>query len=143
MSPVEQDLIIEQELDLVREGIRVQEHLPADVQRVLQSLRDHLFEEAYDINAIIECSEVRKASIYGRFKVCVGMSLRAYQEERRMEAARRLLRSRELEIYLVAYLTGYGSHTSFARAFRRCIGCTPTAYREKMTRENDGRNLCC
>ncbi len=136
MSPMQKDRIIAQELMRVKDEIPALDGFPGDVQRVLRCLREHLFEEAFDVNAIIASTGVRKGEIYGQFKVYVGMSLRQYREDRRMKAARLLLGYVELKIYLIAYRLGYTSHSSFARAFRKCVGCSPAVYREKMCREN-------
>ena len=141
MTPIEKDRIIERVLAWVKEEMMALGGFPADVERVLRCLHDHLFDESFDVNVIIESSGVRKTEIYGRFKVCVGMSIRRYREIFRMKAARRLLCYDELGIFLIAYRLGYTSGTSFGRAFRRYVGCSPTAYRGKMMKENVERSL--
>lgn len=135
MSPIEKDQIIEGVLALSREDLPTLDGLPRDVEQVLRCLHKHLFDES-SVDAIIAYSRAQKTSIYGRFKVYIGMSIRDYWEDRRMKAAMQLLRYDELEIYLIAYRLGYGSHSSFSRAFRRHVGHSPKAHREKMYREN-------
>ena len=59
MTPTEKDQIIERELAQVKEEQTAIDGLPEDVERVLRCLHDHLFDESFDVNAIIACSGVR------------------------------------------------------------------------------------
>ena len=139
MTPIEKDQIIERELAQVKEAQAAIDGLPEDVERVLRCLHDHLFDESFDVNAIIVCSGARKSIIYSRFQYHIGMSIREYLEDRRMAAAIRLLQHDALKVYDVAFSVGYASYRTLERAFHRHVGCSPRAYREKMTRENDER----
>ncbi len=139
MTPIEKDQTIERELTQVKEKQTVVDGFPEDVERVLRCLHDHLFDGSFDVNAIIACSGARKSIIYARFEYYIGISIHKYLENRRMEAAIRLLQYDELKIYDVAFSVGYASYRTLERAFHRHVGCSPRAYREKMTRENDER----
>ena len=132
MSPLEKDVVIEQELAQIQREIPVREHFPADVKRILIYLRDHLFEETCNVNAIKENSGVRSGDIHARFKYHTGLSIRQYIEKWRLEAATRLIRYETLKVYVIGFSVGYASYRSFDRAFRRCKGCSPTAYRKKI-----------
>jgi len=125
--------IIEQELVQVKEEQTLVDGFPGDVQRVLLYLHDHLFEESCNVNAILECSGATSPSIRARFKYHVGMKIHGYLTDQRMRAVIRLLRHNTLEIYVIAFSVGYANYRTFDRAFKRCVGCTPTAYREKMS----------
>ncbi len=103
--------------------------LPEDVKRVLRCIHDHLFDKSFDVNAIIACSGVRPSEIYGCFQYHIGISIREYLEDRRMEAAMRLLQYDELKVYDIAFSIGYASYRAFQRAFRRRMRCTPTEWR--------------
>jgi len=139
MTPIEKDQIIEWELAQVKEELPVVDGLPEDVERVLRCLHDRLFDESFDVNAIIACSGARKSIIYARFEYYIGISIHKYLENRRMEAAMHLLQHDELKIYNIAFSVGYASYKTFERAVRRHVGCSPREYREKMTRESDER----
>ncbi len=136
MTPIEKDQTIERELTPVKERVIAVDGLPEDIKRVLRCIRDHLFDESFDVNAIIACSGVRPSEIYGDFQYHIGISIREYLEALRMQAAVRLLGYDELKIFLIAYRLGYTSCSSFGRAFRRYTGDSPTAYRGKMSKEN-------
>ena len=136
MLLIKKDGIIERELAQVKEELLLVDGFPGDVQRVLRCLHDHLFEEAYNVNAILECSGAASPSIRARFKYYVRMKIHQYLTDQRMRAAIRLLQHEALKIYVIAFSVGYANYRTFDRAFKRCVGCTPTAYREKMSREN-------
>lgn len=136
MSLIEKDRIIERELTQVKEELTLVDGLPGDVQRVLRCLHDHLFEESCNVNAILECSGAASPSTRARFKYHVGMKIHEYLTDQRLRAAKRLFQHEALEIYVIAFSVGYANYRTFDRAFQRCMGCTPTEYREKMSREN-------
>ena len=136
MTPIEKDQIIERELAQVKEELTAVDGLPGDVERVLCCLHDHLFDEVYNVNAIVACSGVSDTSIHARFRYHIGTTIHRYLENQRMKAATLLLQHDELEIFVITFSIGYMNLRTFERAFRRCVGCTPTGYREKMSKEN-------
>jgi len=136
MTLIKRDRIIERELAQVKEVLLLVDGFPGDVQRVLRCLHDHLFEESCNVNAILECSGAASPSIRARFNYYVGMKIHQYLTDQRMRAAIGLLQHEALEIYVIAFSVGYANYRTFDRAFQRCMECTPTAYREKMSREN-------
>lgn len=136
MSPMEKDRIIERELAQVKEELIAFDGFPGSVQRVLRCLHDHLFDESYNVNAILECSRSPKVNTRAQFKYHVGITIRCYLEALRMKAAMQLLEHNELEIFTIAFSIGYASYRTFDRAFRRYVGCSPTEYRAKMSSEN-------
>ena len=60
----------------------------------------------------------------------LGVSPKHYQEQRRIDEARRLLSSTTMDITGIAYELGFSSSQHFATRFRRLAGCSPTAYRK-------------
>jgi AraC family transcriptional regulator len=67
------------------------------------------------------------------FKVSRGCSIGDYIEQRRMEAAKRLLMSGQ-SVKEVAFHMGYGSPSSFTFAFRRAVGSSPSQFRQRQLR---------
>jgi len=68
-----------------------------------------------------------------------GETLGDYLSRRRLElAAHRLLAQPRLSVLEAALAVGFGSGEAFARAFKRCFGSTPTAWRAQMRQD---RNL--
>ena len=67
------------------------------------------------------------------FKVSRGCSIGDYVEQRRMEAAKRMLVAGE-SVKSIAFSMGFSSPSSFTFAFRRAVGTSPTHFRQRQTR---------
>ena len=67
------------------------------------------------------------------FRESRGVSIGAYVTERRVEHAKALLAGGE-SVKATAYTLGFSSASSFAYAFRRATGQTPSGYRERLPR---------
>lgn len=71
------------------------------------------------------------------FKEQTGMNYIDYLTQKRMEAAKQLLRNERMSIKQVCAKIGYGDSNYFSRLFRKVEGITPTEYREQY--ENGGK----
>lgn len=67
------------------------------------------------------------------FRVSRGCSIGDYVERRRMETAKRLLMSGE-SVKAIAFAMGFASPSSFTYAFRRAVGTSPSAFRQRQLR---------
>lgn len=67
------------------------------------------------------------------FKVSRGCSIGDYMEQRRMEAAKRMLVGGE-SVKTIAFNMGFSSPSSFTFAFRRAVGISPSQFRQRQTR---------
>ncbi|MEZ5498280.1 MAG: AraC family transcriptional regulator [Steroidobacteraceae bacterium] len=63
------------------------------------------------------------------FRSMYGSSVMQYCIDRRVEAARLLLREGRLSISEIGSIVGYEDHSAFSRAFRRQTGATPREWR--------------
>lgn len=64
-----------------------------------------------------------------------GVTPAAYLQQRRVEAACRLLESTELSVYEVARRVGYSDSSALSRVFSRSLGVTPAQYRNRFRME--------
>lgn len=67
------------------------------------------------------------------FRVSRACSIGEYVEQRRMEAAKRLLMEGE-SIKAIAFTMGFSSPSSFTFAFRRAVGASPSTFRQRQAR---------
>jgi AraC family transcriptional regulator len=67
------------------------------------------------------------------FRVSRGCSIGHYVEQRRMEAAKRLLMAGE-SVKTIAFGMGFASPSSFTFAFRRATGISPSQFRQRQAR---------
>lgn len=136
VTPVEQDTLIDQELAVFRDETLVDPNaFPGDVRQLLVYLHEHLFDESINVSTLLERSGTQGSSIRARFKRNLGKTLQVYLEEKRMLAAMRLLRYEWIDVSRIALEVGYAYPETFSRAFRRCMGCSPSGYRMRVSRE--------
>lgn len=67
------------------------------------------------------------------FRVSRACSIGDYIEQRRMEAAKRLLMEGE-SVKTIAFTMGFSSPSSFTFAFRRAVGASPSTFRQRQGR---------
>ena len=67
------------------------------------------------------------------FRVSRACSIGDYVEQRRMEAAKRLLMQGE-SVKAIAFAMGFSSPSSFTFAFRRAVGISPSTFRQRQGR---------
>ena len=64
------------------------------------------------------------------FKEKVGINICSYINQTRIEHAKRLLKSADYPIHVVALNVGYTDANYFVKVFRKYVGMTPTEYRQ-------------
>ncbi len=67
-----------------------------------------------------------------RFSSATGESPRKYLQKVRVIAAQTLLETSDLSVEEIAESTGYGDNSTFRKLFKRLIGSTPSAYRQRF-----------
>ena len=113
--------------------------LSSDVQRVLRYIHNHLFEESLTIHGVLEQCHVRSHSFNARFKYELlksgqgPMTIWDYIQQQRVEAAKRLLRHKEIELFLIAISLGFKHYETFTRVFKRYANESPSAFRHQLT----------
>lgn len=79
-----------------------------------------------------------QSSFSTKFKEKVGVSFLEYVTKLRIKRACELLVTSDLRINEIQLCAGYQDAKAFYRAFHRCVGMTPTQYREKYLKSEDG-----
>lgn len=104
------------------------------IRTAKEYIRDHLSSnlKARDVAAQVNLSEAY-FTIY--FKEKTGVNFRDYLLHARIEQAKRLLRSQNVNVSEVAYRTGYQDYRSFSRAFKHETGLTPSEYQNRQKGE--------
>lgn len=93
--------------------------------------------EHYDLPITVnELAEIERYSVtyYNDwFKHQTGVSPGIYLRRIRIERAKELLKTTDFNVTNIAVMVGYGSNSTFTRAFRSITGMTPKAYRENFS----------
>lgn len=91
---------------------------------ILQNPRAEL-----SLEALADVARVSPRHLSRLFRAEAGMSLAAYVELARVDAARRMLEDTPSSLKAIAHAAGFGSTTTLRRAFQRRIGVSPVEYR--------------
>jgi AraC-like DNA-binding protein len=104
------------------------------LSRHLLRVRD-LIDRAYagplDIPALARSAHVSESHFSRSFRAAFGETPHRYLLRRRMERAKALLREGGLSVTEVCLEVGFTSLGSFSSQFRRFVGESPTAYRDR------------
>lgn len=111
------------------------QQLQARYAPVLQRIEDALADGA-DALSLAPMSAITGESplqFLRGFRQASGMTPHAYVAERRLQAARRLLRERHLPLAAIAADCGYASQSHMGHAFTRHLGLSPARLRARAT----------
>jgi AraC family transcriptional regulator len=108
---------------------RVEGYLPARwLGEATRYIDEHLT-NPLSLAEIASSIGVRPLTLSRHFRAGVGLSLRAYIRNRRVDAAAERLRVTRMSIADVAVECGFNDQAQFARAFRSVLGVTASDYR--------------
>jgi len=94
------------------------------VRRAIEWLRRH-FDEPIDIASLAKTSRMSISSLRHEFKAATALAPLQFQKQLRLQEARRLMLSGELDAGGAAFRVGYESPSQFSREYRRLFGAPP------------------
>lgn len=101
-----------------------------EVASAMQIIRDHAC-EGLTVQDVVERLNVSRSTLERRFHTAFGRSPATEIERVRMSRAKLLLRETRYKLSKIAVLTGYGTASQFATAFKRHFGFTPGDFRKQ------------
>ena len=106
----------------------------ADTQRVMAARRliEERCAEKLTLEAIARSCGLNRSKLTKGYRELFGCSVAEAIAERRLERASRMLISTDMPVSSVGYKAGYLNNASFARAFGRRFGRTPTDFRAQV-----------
>ncbi len=97
----------------------------------VRDLIDRAYSEQLEVTALARSAAVSPAYFSRSFKAAFGETPHQYLMTRRMERAKALLRTGDMSVTDVCFAVGFGSLGSFSSQFKRLVGDTPSAYRDR------------
>ena len=104
---------------------------PWQQRNVLAHIQEHLTEPVRLV-ALADLARLSTFHFCRAFKQTFGISPLRYHTRLRIEHAKDLLALRTKSITNIGLTIGYSETSSFATAFRKLTGMTPTAYRRNL-----------
>lgn len=111
----------------------VQEKPGRAISGVMDWARKHLA-DSIDLASLANRGAMSERTFLRRFQESVGLSPVDWLQRERMYLARELLEASDSSLHAVAEQCGYRSLETFRAAFRRTVGTSPAAYRERFRR---------
>lgn len=87
----------------------------------------------FGVNELSEALCISRKSLYRKIKQHTGKTPNEYIRDNRLEYARKLLRSPELNISEITYKAGFGSTSYFSNCYKKHFGVTPKEDRKKWS----------
>lgn len=97
------------------------------VRRAVEWLRRH-FDEPIDIEALAKTCRMSVSSLRHEFKAATALAPLQYQKQLRLQEARRLMLSGDVDAGSAAFRVGYESPSQFSREYRRLYGAPPVRH---------------
>ena len=95
---------------------------------------DGHYAEPLDLEGLARAAHVSPRHFSREFRRTFGETPYQYLLTRRLERARHLLRTTDLQVAEICLAVGFASVGSFTTTFRRHVGVSPTAYRRANNR---------
>jgi DNA-binding response OmpR family regulator len=102
----------------------------AIVATTTKYLSDHL-SDAPSQKRLARLIGVNEKRLIHAFRTLLGKTVHDFLRDQRMDRARALLRDESLTVAEIADQLGFSSPANFASAFRRQLGCSPVAFRQR------------
>ena len=114
--------------DAVRRPVPARQH--RSLQRAVEYIHKHYREPLALGSGFARC-RVCSELLSALFKQREGMRFERYIRQLRIERAKQLLASTDLDMQRIAQLSGFGTRQYLARMLRRGLGMTPLEYRAR------------
>jgi len=101
------------------------------IQRAVDYVQANYRRPDLSLQEVAEAVNLSQSHLASQFRSVVGTSYIRYLTTLRVEEAKRLLRVSNLSIAAIADAVGYPNITNFYRHFRKQVGMTPVAFRQK------------
>lgn len=108
---------------------------PTETSEIItQYIDSHYGDYTLDVTSIANLVKLHPNYLSNLFKKQTGMGILSYITNVRIENAKKLLKTTNLNINLIAQRVGYTNSHTFTRSFKKIEGITPTEYRKNKQR---------
>lgn len=126
------DLISAEERLSAKHGEALNEREYAFIQRVNEILEAHLSDDEFGISELCVSLGMSRSQLYRKFSALTDSSVNQFIRNLRLNKARELLRTTDLNVAEVAYDTGFKNPSHFSRVYNDRFGVPPSRERENI-----------
>jgi AraC-like DNA-binding protein len=105
--------------------------LTNQIVKAISEIKEN-FNESINMADLSKKIGISEASLYQNFKKITSMSPLQYQKKIRLEEAKQLLTTQNLDASTVAFEVGYESASQFSREYSRMFGMSPKAHSQYL-----------
>lgn len=135
-NDVDAQLCLKQAVDLLRQErqISVRAALSESQINFLKIKIDETLHEKILVPELARSVRLSCGHFSKAFKISFGVTPHSYVMMRRILRAEDLLRSKNLQLTVIAYKCGFADQAHFTRHFKRMLGVTPSTWRRRNSR---------
>lgn len=101
-----------------------------DLQRLTNYINTH-YASDISVESLCKALSIGKTKLYSLCKTRLHKTVSQLVNERRMDAAKELLRTTDHSIQYISDIVGIADFNYFTKVFRRSVGMTPSEYRKR------------
>lgn len=105
------------------------------MNKVNDLIRDNLQSEDLGVPFLSDKLCVSSPTLYRKMIALLGMSANEYIRHMRLQKAKELIDTGEYTVSEIVVLAGFGSHSTFAKAFKKEYGCSASEYIAKNSNQ--------
>lgn len=90
------------------------------------------YQSRITINDLTKNFHINRTTLSEKFRLCTGMSIKAYLIRLRIRIAAVMLRDTMLPISDIVYKVGFSEVNHFGRMFKKYMNCSPSEYRKNF-----------
>ena len=102
-----------------------------NITKAISKIKEN-YNETINMASLAKTIGISEASLYQNFKKITTMSPLQYQKKIRLEEAKNLLITQNLDAHEVAFAVGYESPSQFSREYTRMYGMPPIAHKQHL-----------
>lgn len=106
-------------------------HQDQDIEQIQKWIERH-YSASFQLNELATRFNLTLRTLSRRFKDATGITPLQYQQQLRIEAAKKQLETTQQSLDRIVTNVGYEDNTSFTRLFKRNTGLSPNQYRKKF-----------
>lgn len=106
-------------------------HNNKGILKVQQFIEEH-YAEPIQVKELATIATLGERTFLRHFRTATGKTPGQYLQQVRIEAAQTLLETTDSSVDSIAESIGYMDYSAFRKLFKRIMGCTPSAYRQRF-----------